>query len=136
MGFVYIFEIKIVIEILNISITSKNFLIAHCNFSFLSFPVPSPDPQAPADLLSVTIHCFTFPRIVYRWTHIVCTIFYLTLFPQHTYLAVLQYGMGRFFKNKDHAIGGESKKSLPNQRSNTFPSMYYSRCFHSFRIYI
>ena len=44
--------------------------------------------QATSDLLSVIIRWFTFFRVLYKWNHTVCTVFFFVwlVFIQHNYL--------------------------------------------------
>ena len=72
------------INIMDISVTSKSFLVVLCNFCLYP-PGPLPS-QASTDLLSVTIDSFLFSRILHKWNHTLCILFCLTSFILRFYL--------------------------------------------------
>lgn len=72
--YVYDHEIMTMIKTMNISIIPRGFLIPLCN-PFLSLFSSLPHLQAATDLLSVTMDCFSFSIIPYKWNHKACLFF-------------------------------------------------------------
>lgn len=79
MTFIHIHDTNATINIMNIFITPKSFLLFLCNSSLHHLPT-SPTSSVPrqiTQLLPITIQSYTFSRILYQWNYTVCTLFFL-----------------------------------------------------------
>lgn len=76
------------IEIIKIAITPKSSTCPLLPRALSLLPAASPCPQATTELLSVSIDLLAFSRILYKWTHVLCTPFCLPSFTRHIYFEI------------------------------------------------